>query len=230
MRWFRLYDEILDDPKVQRLPGDLFKLWVNLLAVASRHDGVIPAGDLPFILRMPEARVLAGVRALVERDLLDDREEVLAPHNWTGRQFQSDDSAERVRRLRARRRAADSNGACNVTSPVTDGVAVTGGATPPESETESETDSPPKSPLRSNDARAVPERCGRSKAPTGLAAVAAAMMTGGQDDARDAPMRDERRSDCIAAPRDLKRPPCGPPGADCDDGRRGRSRPRASAR
>ena len=28
-RWFRLHDEILDDPKVQRLSGDDFKAWVK---------------------------------------------------------------------------------------------------------------------------------------------------------------------------------------------------------
>ena len=38
-RWFRMYEEILDDPKVQKLPDDLFKAWVNVLALSSRNGG-----------------------------------------------------------------------------------------------------------------------------------------------------------------------------------------------
>ena len=41
-RWYRMYDELLDNPKVQRLSGDEFKAWVNILCLASRHDGVVP--------------------------------------------------------------------------------------------------------------------------------------------------------------------------------------------
>lgn len=54
-RWFRFYDEALDDPKVQRLPGEDFKAWVNMLALASKHGGQLPAiGDMAFALRMDE--------------------------------------------------------------------------------------------------------------------------------------------------------------------------------
>ena len=53
--WFRAYNEALDDPKVQRLPGELFKTWFNLLCVASRCGGSLPAlGDLAFMLRLGE--------------------------------------------------------------------------------------------------------------------------------------------------------------------------------
>jgi len=34
--WFRFYNDALDNPKVQLLPSDLFKTWVNLLCIASR--------------------------------------------------------------------------------------------------------------------------------------------------------------------------------------------------
>ncbi len=40
-RWFRFYDEALNDPKVQMLPADDFKSWVNLLCLASQNDGRI---------------------------------------------------------------------------------------------------------------------------------------------------------------------------------------------
>jgi hypothetical protein len=42
MKWLRLYSDVGSDPKVQRLPGDKFKAWINLLCVASQHDGILP--------------------------------------------------------------------------------------------------------------------------------------------------------------------------------------------
>jgi hypothetical protein len=37
---------------VQRLPGEKFKAWVNLLCIASKHDGVLPpVADHAFLLR-----------------------------------------------------------------------------------------------------------------------------------------------------------------------------------
>ena len=48
MKWFRFYHDAIDDPKVQRLPGDVFKFWVNLLCLASRSNerGVVTAAEL----------------------------------------------------------------------------------------------------------------------------------------------------------------------------------------
>jgi hypothetical protein len=51
MKWLRLYSDVVSDPKVQRLPGEKFKAWVNLLCVASQHDGICrqwPIWHLPF--------------------------------------------------------------------------------------------------------------------------------------------------------------------------------------
>ncbi len=45
MRWFRFYSEVLDDPKVQGLSLGLFKMWINLLCIAARNDGYLPAGS-----------------------------------------------------------------------------------------------------------------------------------------------------------------------------------------
>lgn len=121
-RWFRFYDGALDDPKVQRLPPNLFKVWVNLLCVASRNDGVLPTQtDLAFLLRLPDDAVAEAIRSLVDAGLLDEGES-LSPHNWSTRQHKSDDSKERVRRYRESKRNAD--------------VTVT--VTPPDTETETE--------------------------------------------------------------------------------------------
>ena len=42
-RWWRAYDEALHDPKLIALPDRLFRAWFNLLCIASKHGGVLPA-------------------------------------------------------------------------------------------------------------------------------------------------------------------------------------------
>lgn len=130
-RWFRMYDEILDDPKVQKLSGEEFKAWVNLLCLAARNGGALPRiEDVAFALRRcPEA-----VEALLERmrraRLIDVRgrgaKRRFTPHGWDKRQFVSDSSTDRVKRFRKRSSAVSE--------------------TPPESESESESESDPPGP------------------------------------------------------------------------------------
>lgn len=111
-RWFRYYDEALDDPKVQRLSGDTFKAWVNLLSVASKNDGEIPSlAVAAFALRMSEAKVGAIVAQLAQRELLDPVPGgYFRPHNWDTRQYKTDvtdpTNAERQKRYRDRHRNA----------------------------------------------------------------------------------------------------------------------------
>jgi len=99
MRWFRFYDEVLDDPKVQRLPPALFKHWVNLLCLARRHEGKLPDDEaVAFALRLPSPKARGILAELQAAGLFDDR----TPHNWRQRQFQSDDAYQRVKRCRGR--------------------------------------------------------------------------------------------------------------------------------
>lgn len=100
-RWFRFYDTALDDPKVQRLPGELFKAWVNLLCLASRNSGRLPdLPDVSFALRISEADVESIVSKLSVAGLMDATEDGWTPHNWEKRQYKSDSSTERVREHR----------------------------------------------------------------------------------------------------------------------------------
>lgn len=148
-RWFRLYADLLDDPKVQRLPAPLFKTWINLLCLASRNDGLLPdVEDMAFALRMDADKLTIAIEDLTGRGLLDKGED-LRPHNWDERQFKSDKdmtAAERQKQKRVRDRERKSQ------APVTDGVTrdVTDGVTdhvtrdghglshPPEAEAEAE--------------------------------------------------------------------------------------------
>jgi hypothetical protein len=102
--WFRVYDDLVDDPKVQQLDPPLFKALINFWCLASANDGVLPSIDvIAFKLRMkPEKaqRVLDQLRAA---GLVDDDEKGARPHNWDQRQFKSDVSTVRVKRFRERR-------------------------------------------------------------------------------------------------------------------------------
>lgn len=135
-RWFRLYDEMLDDPKVQMLPPELFKTWVNLLAVASRNDGTLqPVTQLAFALRVSPTDMQSRLDDLILAGLLDIQADGrIEPHNWKIRQWKSDDSADRVRKHRAMKRDEKQprNVACN--------GAVTVTVTPPDTDTEAETE------------------------------------------------------------------------------------------
>lgn len=107
MQWFRFYSEALDDPKVQRLPGDLFKAWVNLLCLANEADerGTLPTlDDIAFRLRLDDQKTADALRGLCRAGLLDgDADDGYSIHAWDKRQPDSDSSTERVRRHRAKK-------------------------------------------------------------------------------------------------------------------------------
>ncbi len=101
--WFRLYNEAVFDPKVQTLSPSLFKLWINLLCLSSRNDGVVPSlSDISFTLHTSELRVQLALSVLQSKGLIDKTDKGLIPHNWDNRQFKSDGSTERVQRFRAK--------------------------------------------------------------------------------------------------------------------------------
>ncbi len=106
--WFRLYNTAVDNPKVQRLPDALFKAWVNLLCIASRHGGRLPGlADTAFALRVSESVAQSWLVDLEARCLLDrDADGRLVPHDWSELQFKTDRSTDRVKRHRARRSGA----------------------------------------------------------------------------------------------------------------------------
>jgi hypothetical protein len=135
-RWFRFYDDAVNDPKVQRLSGEKFKAWVNLLCLASKNDGRLPPlTDISYTLRLSEDKVSALLNEFCAAGLIDPVEVNGAPmsyepHNWSGRQFKSDVSTERVKRFR--------NGQRNVSSPLPKRPQITDTETETESETETD--------------------------------------------------------------------------------------------
>jgi len=140
-RWFRLYDEMLDDPKVQRLPPQDFKIWINLLCLASRYDGKLPClVDIAFALRISDNDAVTLVERLHIAGLIDKRNGGpdgfhYTPHAWEKRQYKSDNSADRVKKHREKR-----NVSCNVT--------VTPSDTETEADTETDISSDDDAPVR----------------------------------------------------------------------------------
>jgi 5-methylcytosine-specific restriction endonuclease McrA len=107
MRWFRFYGDAINDPKIIRMPGAMRWHWIAILCVASKNDGILPdLKDIAFGLRVPERKAQSIINSLLAHGLLDRIDEVLTPHNWSSRQYQSDSSAERVKRHREKRAAA----------------------------------------------------------------------------------------------------------------------------
>ena len=105
MKWLRLYHEVVDDPKVQRLPLSLFKFWINTLCLAGKHGGFLPAEeDIAFTLHMKQQQVRELLDRLESAGLIELKDGHLRHHNWDQRQFQSDGAGERMRRHREKHR------------------------------------------------------------------------------------------------------------------------------
>lgn len=131
-RWFRMYDELLDDPKVQRLRPELFKAWVNLMCLASRHGEIPNADDVAFALRIDAEKAKAYVDELMDLGLIDVTEnDEVKPHNWDKRQFKSDRDETAAKR-QADKRERDKEK--NVTRDITEM------SQPPETDTDTDTE------------------------------------------------------------------------------------------
>lgn len=149
MKWFRFYTEALNDVKVQDLPPELFKAWINLLCVASEEEerGALPSlRKIAFALRMPEECAENSeecaqniITRLIEFGFIDKKNGgKLAIHGWEKWQYESDNVSKRVSKHRTKQQ-------CNVSKTLQ--------VTPPEqiqnrtdTETEAETDKETPSP------------------------------------------------------------------------------------
>ena len=103
MKWLRLYDDVLDDPKVQQLSPALFKHWINLLCLANmgKPRGTLPSlFDIAFRLRLSDAKTATVLTDLMVVGLIELQDGHTWMHGWNERQRASDDVAERVRKHR----------------------------------------------------------------------------------------------------------------------------------
>jgi hypothetical protein len=108
-RWFRFYDDAINDPKIIKLPEATRWHWVALLCVASKNDGALPSlDDVAILLRVKPDKAAEIIVNLEKAGLLDQTETGFAPHNWNARQYKSDTTdataAQRMRRYRENKR------------------------------------------------------------------------------------------------------------------------------
>jgi len=149
-RWFRFYDDTINDPKILKLSDRLYRVWTGMLCLASKNNGVLPEfDDMVIMLRTKPEKLQPELEQLIKAGLLDHSDDGIAPHNWNARQYKSDVSTDRVKRFRQQQR--------NVSE------------TPPETETETETETeiekkkvvadatPPKTKADRNGSRISPD-------------------------------------------------------------------------
>ena len=124
MRWLRLYDDTINDPKVLKLPEAMRWHWIAMLCVASKNGGALPVlDDIAIQLRVTAAKATEIIAILVKAGLLDKNETGFAPHNWNGRQYKTDvtdpTASQRMKRYRDKKRN-DRNDTVTVIRPETE--------------------------------------------------------------------------------------------------------------
>lgn len=141
-RWWRAYDEAVDDPKLQQLPPALSWAWFNLCCITSQNGGNLPSTEaIAFKLRSTPAKTRRLIADLIQAGLIDTDAHGQRPHNWNARQFKSDTdptNADRQKRYRERSRNGPNTVTPTVTASVTPTVTDTVTAKRPETESEPE--------------------------------------------------------------------------------------------
>ncbi len=112
MPWFRMYTEIKDDPKLQRLDFSARWLWVVVLCIAAGSPArgrLLIAAGVPYTLSeiareadLPEPDAREYLEQMASMRMVGWNGDTLCVLNWDKRQFQSDTSTDRVKRHRRR--------------------------------------------------------------------------------------------------------------------------------
>lgn len=107
MKWFRLYSELVDDPKVHQMNPKTFKIFIFLLCFASEFgkNGIInlPHKEIIWRLRCSRKKYFDAVAQLEELHILSSHSNGLKFLNWDKRQYQGDNSSKRVEKYRNKR-------------------------------------------------------------------------------------------------------------------------------
>lgn len=120
-RWIKLYVEILDDPKMGRMPDWLFRRAIELFLLAGRNgnDGVLPpVEDMAWILRLDETKLREALHGLAEVGVVHEAE----PDVWMVTHFAERQDADTPAERAANYRKNVTKRYSSVTQPVTDSV------------------------------------------------------------------------------------------------------------
>lgn len=107
MKWFRMYNDILDDPKIAQMSAQTFKTFSFLLAFCSslESQGTLSLlkDDPVWRFRMRKNAWNKAIKELLKLDIIKIEGDILHIINWDKRQYKSSDSNERVKLYRKRR-------------------------------------------------------------------------------------------------------------------------------
>jgi len=104
MRWFRLYNDIVDDEKIAQIDPKTFKIFVFLMSICSQNDsqnGILP--DKKFLswrMRISDKKLEMALGELEGAGIVNRANGAIVLVNWHKRQFKSDNVTERVNRFR----------------------------------------------------------------------------------------------------------------------------------
>lgn len=108
MKWFRLYAEIIDDPKLRNVSDKSFRVMIFLFSLAAEadKDGLIPLteDEIMWRLRIPKKVLTAAISELSDQNIIDNIFP-LQVLNWSKRQYKSDNSSNRVSAYREKRKS-----------------------------------------------------------------------------------------------------------------------------
>jgi len=106
MPWFRMYHEMIDDPKIGTLDDSEFRLWVEILCLACKAGN---NGDTNLTVTETEWKLRRNVTVTFQKLLHagivtlhrnGSGIETICVEKWNVRQYQSDSSTDRVRKFR----------------------------------------------------------------------------------------------------------------------------------
>ena len=135
MRWFRLYIELIDDPKMSKLSDAAFRHMILLFCLAAerKKDGII---DLTFEeicwrLRLKKENLQSTLAELLALNIVTKTKKCLKITNWKKRQFKSDNVSLRVQKYRQKKRQSET---------LHETLHETLDVTPPDTDTDTDTD------------------------------------------------------------------------------------------
>lgn len=104
MKWFRLYSELIDDPKQAKMKDKTFRVFILLMCLANELDldGEInlTTREISWRLRILEKNIAKTISELILLDVLLKTQRGYSFKNWAKRNFRSDNVSSRVRKFR----------------------------------------------------------------------------------------------------------------------------------
>ena len=106
MEWLRLYNEIVDDPKMAKLSDAQFRCFMYLLCIANTQNErgkiTMTNEEIAWRLRIPIDEITSTVTILCSLNIIENGGNYYSFVHWAQRQFVSDDVNVRVKRYRSK--------------------------------------------------------------------------------------------------------------------------------